>query len=172
MPCDGRPPPEKRRVIWKSFGMDATRNVGDLRDDSVRLSSAQKRDLLGMSAAAVITAALMVAPAILPRDQDPTPLASRSVPSITTAPVLVATRFEPPVVVTTMPARHILMTRRTATGSAAWAPRPATTTATVVAVTARMDTPRKPLARRLAGFLTGDGTHAIRPFPTIPTERQ
>jgi hypothetical protein len=172
MPCDGRPPPEKRRVIWKSFGMDATRNVGDLRDDSVRLSSAQKRDLLGMSAAAVITAGLMVAPAILPRDQDPTPLASRSVPSEATAPVFVAMRFEPPVLVTTMPARIALPVRRTTTVSPRWMARPATTTTPVVAVTARMDVPRKPLARRLAGFLTGDGTHAIRPFPTIPTERQ
>lgn len=152
--------------------MDATRNVGDLRDDSVRLSSAQKRDLLGMSAAAVITAGLMVAPAILPRDQDPTPLASRSVPSEATAPVFVAMRFEPPVVVTTIPARHALTTRRTTTASPAWVPGPSTTTtSTIVALTARMDTPRKPLARRLAGFLTGDGTHAIRPFPTVSTER-
>jgi hypothetical protein len=42
----------------------------------------------------------------------------------------------------------------------------------VVTVSARMDTPRRPLARRLAGFLTGDGTHTIRPFPTVSTERQ
>ena len=37
-------------------------------ENAVRLSSAQKRDLLGMSAAAVITTALIAAPILLPHD--------------------------------------------------------------------------------------------------------
>jgi hypothetical protein len=37
----------------------------------------------------------------------------------------------------------------------------------IVAATA----PRKPLARKLAGFLTGSGAHTVHPFPTLPTER-
>jgi len=159
--------------------MDAIRNVASPREDgSVRLSKAQKRDIMGMAAAAVITAGLIAAPGIAPRYETGATLAARSVPSISTAPTLVATRFEAPVLVTGMtavtrlPTRTALPVRRTPTASSRWVARPATTTATVVAVTARMDVPRKPLARRLAGFLTGDGTHAIRPFPTIPTERQ
>jgi hypothetical protein len=158
--------------------MDAIRNVVSPREDgSVRLSKAQKRDIMGMAAAAVITAGLIAAPGIAPRDETGATLAARSVPSVSTAPTLVATRFEAPVLVTGMtavtrlPTRTALPVRRTPTASSRWVARPATTTATVVAVTARMDVPRKPLARRLAGFLTGDGTHAIRPFPTIPTER-
>jgi hypothetical protein len=122
-----------------------------------------------MSAAAVITAGLIVAPALSPRDQDQSPLASRTIQAINGSPVLVATRFEPPVIVAASPARVPLSPRRTTTASSTWVPRPAMTT--VVTVSARMESPRKPLARRLAGFLTGDGSHTIRPFPTVPADR-
>jgi hypothetical protein len=168
--------------------MDATRTVGERRTDaSVRLSSAEKRDIASMFVAATITAGLIVAPAVAPRDQYVTLLASRSVPSLTSAPLTVDSRFESPVVNTPRPSvRASGTTRRTAsiatTSSPTWNPGPITTTLpavvavnqnleTPVVVTARLDAPRKPLARRLAGFFTGDGTHTIRPFPTVSTER-
>jgi hypothetical protein len=164
--------------------MDAIRNVVSPReDDSVRLSKAQKRDIMGMAAAAVITAGLIAAPGIAPRDDTGTLLIARSIRSVSNAPLLVATRFETPAVshvqapaVSRMPSRGASATRRLDTPSPSWSAR-AVRTPAVVAVTARvemnarMDASRKPLARRLAGFFTGDGTHAIRPFPTVPSER-
>jgi hypothetical protein len=38
-------------------------------------------------------------------------------------------------------------------------------------VTVAAAAPRKPLARKLAGFLTGSGAHTVHPFPTLPAER-
>jgi hypothetical protein len=169
--------------------MDATRTVGERRTDaSVRLSSAEKRDIASMFVAATITAGLIVAPAVAPRDQYVTLLASRSVPSLTSAPLTVDSRFESPVVNTPRPSvRASGTTRRTApiattSTPPTWNPSRITTTLpavvavnenleTPVVVTERLDAPRKPLARRLAGFFTGDGTHTIRPFPTVSTER-
>ena len=162
--------------------MDATRNVGDRGTDaSVRLSSAQKRDVMSMFAAATITAGLMVAPAIAPHDQYVALLASRSVHPITTAPVVVASRFvESPIVTTARRPVRAAAVRRAMTPPALVASAVRTPPVVVavnarleppVVLNARLDNPRKPLGRRLAGFLTGDGTHSIRPFPTVSTER-
>jgi hypothetical protein len=154
--------------------MDATSYAGDRRTDaSVRLSRDQKRDIASMVVAAVITAGLIVAPAIAPRDQAVALLASRSVEPIAGSPLLVDVRFEPPVVVTPRArVRTAGITRRSLTSSPVSIATPVAAMPDVVTVSARMDTPRRPLARRLAGFLTGDGTHTIRPFPTVSTERQ
>jgi hypothetical protein len=154
--------------------MDATRYVGDRRTDaSVRLSRAQKRDIASMFVAATITAGLIVAPAIARRDQALALLASRSVEPIAGAPLLMDARLEPPVVVTPRPrVRTAGITRHSLTASPVSIATPLATMPEVVTVSARMDVPRRPLARRLAGFLTGDGTHTIRPFPTVSTERQ
>ena len=169
--------------------MDATRNVGERRTDaSVRLSGAEKRDIASMFVAATITAGLIVAPAVAPRDQYVTLLASRSVPSLTSTPLTVDSRFESPVVATPRPSVRAVTTHRTASiatttsTSPTWNLSPIATALpavvaanenleTPVVVTAQLDAPRKPLARRLAGFFTGDGTHTIRPFPTVSTER-
>ena len=164
--------------------MDATSYVGDRRTDaSVRLSLAQKRDIASMVVAAAITAGLIVAPAIAPRDQAVALLASRSVPALTSAPFIVDSRLEPAVVVPTpSSARPTRSRRHTAIAPALYdlSASPVTAAALTVrarqqdpvAVTARLESSRKPLARRLASFLTGDGTHSIRPFPTVSTERQ
>ena len=40
-----------------------------------------------------------------------------------------------------------------------------------VTTSAAREEPRKPLSRRLTGWLTGNGTHSVRPFPTIPADR-
>jgi hypothetical protein len=165
--------------------MDATRYVGDRRTDaSVRLSRAQKRDIASMFVAATITAGLIVAPAIAPRDQFVALLASRSVPTLTSAPFIVDSRLEPPVAVTTTSSARPSRIRRTTTAIAPpshdLTARPVTLAAVLnvsarhqdpVVVTARLESSRKPLARRLAGFLTGDGSHSIRPFPTVSSER-
>jgi hypothetical protein len=165
--------------------MDATSYVGDRRTDaSVRLSRDQKRDIASMVVASVITAGLIVAPAIAPRDQAVALLTSRSVPTLTSAPFIVDSRLEPPVVVTTTSSARPSRSRRTTSGiapalyhSSASPVTPAVLTVRArqqdpVVVTARLESSRRPLARRLAGFLTGDGTHPIRPFPTVSSERQ
>jgi hypothetical protein len=163
--------------------MDATSYAGDRRTDaSVRLSRDQKRDIASMVVAAVITAGLIVAPAIAPRDQAVALLTSRSVPALTSAPFIVASRLEPAVVVpTTSSARPSRSRRHAVIAPAVYDVTASPVTSAVltvsarqqdpVVVTARLEGARKPLARRLAGFLTGDGTHSIRPFPTVSTER-
>lgn len=34
----------------------------------------------------------------------------------------------------------------------------------------RDESARKPIARKVAGFLTGDGSYTVRPFPTVATD--
>ena len=149
-------------------------------ENAVRLSSAQKRDLLGMSAAAVITTALIAAPILLPHDTGIPPLVNPATITAQAVPVPLliqsispstfnarATRPAPAAV----PARR---RERPASSPVRLASRPIPTTSPVlVAVnTTGMRAPSKPLGKRIAGIFTGDGTYSVRPFPTISTERQ
>jgi hypothetical protein len=152
-------------------------------ESTVRLSNAQKRDLLGMSAAAMITTALIAAPMLLPHDSGapllvnpsilmaeaiPTPalipMRSRAVESVsgrmTMTPVAAPKRRRERAVLPSSPVRLASMPIATVAAPV------------LVAVEASNARPSKPLGKRLAGLLTGDGTYTVRPFPTIPTERQ
>jgi hypothetical protein len=43
---------------------------------------------------------------------------------------------------------------------------------TIAAASAAAHRSSKPFGRKLAGLFTGDGTYSVRPFPTVPSERQ
>jgi len=149
-------------------------------ENAVRLSSAQKRDLLGMSAAAVITTALIAAPILLPHDAgvpallDPATITAEAVP----VPLLIQSigpstlnAHVTPASVTVTPARR--RERPMAPAQARLTSRPMTTSAPLlVAVNTTGSRASKPLGKRIAGLFTGDGTYSVRPFPTISTERQ
>ena len=149
-------------------------------ENAVRLSSAQKRDLLGMSAAAVITTALIAAPILLPHDAgvpalvDPVAITAEAVP----VPALIQSigpstlnTHVTPASVTVTPARR--RERPMAPAQARLTSRPMTTSAPLlVAVNTTGSRASKPLGKRIAGLFIGDGTYSVRPFPTVSTERQ
>jgi len=151
-------------------------------ENAVRLSRAQKRDLLGMSAAAVITTALIAAPILLPHDAgvpallDPATIAAEAVP----VPLLIQSigsstlnAHVTPATVTVTPAPARRRERPVAPPQARLASRPMTTSAPLlVAANTTAARASKPLGKRIAGLFTGDGTYSVRPFPTISTERQ
>jgi hypothetical protein len=159
------------------------------------LSSAQKRDLLGHAVAAVITTALMAAPLVNSNGArgssatDPAApvLASAAVagiPAVSTssaaAPVTTLTQLTPPA--EREPQRTSAPRRRPRAGA-----RSAALTAVAAPVTADSfgnmayarvtnasvldESSRKPRPRKLVSWLTGDGTHSVRPFPTVSTDR-
>jgi len=149
-------------------------------ENAVRLSSAQKRDLLGMSAAAVITTALIAAPILLPHATgvpalvEPTTITAEAVP----VPLLIQS-ISPstlnarvvPVALSPAPARR--RERPMGSPQARLASRPiAMSTPVLVAVNTNASRPSRPIGKRIAGLFTGDGTYSVRPFPTISTERQ
>jgi hypothetical protein len=156
-------------------------------ENAVQLSSAQKRDLLGMSAAAVITTALIAAPIFLQHDTapptlvDPTVITAEAVPAPVLIQAISPATFD----------RHFVRSAPASVSTSASAPvrrraradvapvraslssRPIAMAAPVL-VAANMTSvrPSKPLGKRIAGLFTGDGTYSVRPFPTISTERQ
>jgi len=161
--------------------VESTSLVPSLVDVPARLSSAQKRDLLGQAVAAVITTALIAAPLLT------SPSGSVDVSSETTLP---AQSFA--AAVTAVPAEatisrvlprrpRVSRARIRTEGTLMASAVPATTmqpaavgtsgyAGVVDAVPERAGT-RKPLSRKLMTWLTGDGTVSVRPFPTI-AERQ
>jgi hypothetical protein len=160
--------------------MDASRNASSRAGlPPVRLSFAQKRDLAGIAASAVITSALIVAPTFGPAIvTGGVPSPSRtSLSARVIAPASVATPVGAPrgsIVSTTaaapaaVPLRRLIASRRvpaTAVAIAASGGRAIATAETVEAS-------RKPIGRKLGELFTGDGTYAIRPFPTVAVVRQ
>ena len=149
-------------------------------ENAVRLSSAQKRDLLGMSAAAVITTALIAAPILLPRDTGVPALVDLATVTAEAVPVpLLIQSIGPstfntrvtPAALTPAPVRR--RERATASPRIRLASPPIATSAPVlVAANTTASHASKPLGKRIAGLFTGDGTYSVRPFPTIPAERQ
>jgi len=151
-------------------------------ENAVRLSSAQKRDLLGMSAAAVITTALIAAPILLPHDTgvpalvDPVAITAEAVP----VPALIQSIGPSTLNVHVMPAAVTVTPPPTRRRERPMPPpqarltsRPMTTSAPLlVAVNTTGSRASKPLGKRLAGLFIGDGTYSVRPFPTVSTERQ
>jgi hypothetical protein len=148
-------------------------------ETAVHLSSAQKRDLLGMSAAAMITTALIAAPMLLPREH--------AAPALVDPAIISASAVPTPALIQALTVRAddrgtsrpstILKKRRDRAPLPSAPPRLASrrvaaTAPVLVAMNTATSRPSKPLGKRLAGIFTGDGTYAVRPFPTIATERQ
>jgi hypothetical protein len=150
--------------------VEPSSTVSSLVDAPARLSPAQKRDLVGQAVAAVMTTALIAAPLITPVDAV-LPAQSFAGPVATVAVADVQASRELPRAV--RPAAR--SKPRTPSGLATTpllmvaAQPPPIGTSGSLRVTA--DTPaaagRKPLSRRLTGWLVGDGTHSIRPFPSV-----
>ena len=155
--------------------MEATCTVPSPVDVPAQLSSAQKRDLLGQACAAVITMALMVFPFVAsPADSADGMLPAQSFAGA--APVVaLADRHVAPLSRAVVPARPRATARLMASAVPAIAMQPQ-----VVETSGYMrglesaslrSAPRRPLSRKLTGWLTGDGTHTVRPFPTIGSSR-
>lgn len=165
-------------------------------ENAVRLSSAQKRDLLGMSAAAVITTALIAAPILLPHQTgipllvDPTVITASAVPTLALIPTISSSTLDTHVarsVAASTPTRRrerapltsssssysSSSSSSSSSGPVRLASRPIAASAPVLmAVNTTSVRPSKTFGKRLAGIFTGDGTYSVRPFPTISTERQ
>jgi hypothetical protein len=142
------------------------------------LSSAQKRALLGQAVAAVITTALMAAPFVTP------PSGSADVSPETTLPAQSFARVVAAVAVERASASVALPKSGTAARTRP-RPEPRLMAAAVpaialqpvavgtsgysrgaAAVTERAGS-RKGLSTRVAGWLVGDGSVTVRPFPTV-----
>jgi len=163
-------------------------------ENAVRLSSAQKRDLLGMSAAALITTALIAAPILLPHQSgipllvDPTVITASAVPTLALIPTISSSTLDTHVArsaAASTPTRRRERAPLTSysssssysssysSGPVRLASRPIAASAPVLmAVNTTSVRPSKTFGKRLAGIFTGDGTYSVRPFPTISTERQ
>jgi hypothetical protein len=126
-------------------------------DATARLSFAQKRDLLGQAVAAIVTTALIAAPLM-----SPTPESTGGAPS-----VLQAQSFAAPVTAVAVAD----VTGRLAFRDLSQSGRPLRVRDAGAAPRATREPSRKPMTRRLTGWLTGDGTHPVRPFPSIPASR-
>lgn len=174
-------------LFGHQWGVEPNSTVTTFVEVPARLSWAQKRDLAGQAVAAVVTTALIAAPFITP------PPGSRGASSEPTLPAqsfvgvaaAVSVADADPISVVrpraraaARPARARLETRLVANAGPAVAIQAeaiGTSGASGSVAVAEMDvdreTQRKPLARKLTGWLTGDGTHAIRPFPTVATRQ-
>jgi hypothetical protein len=150
-------------------------------DAPARLSFAQKRDLLGQAVAAVVTTALIAAPlmpptpdggsglppAALPAASYAAPVASVAVADIAGSPIL----RELSRTTARNKQRGTPLKAMTLVPDASQGPGLALADYVPVTTDRAREQPRKPLSRRLAGWLTGNGTHSVRPFPTVPADR-
>jgi hypothetical protein len=149
-------------------------------DAPARLSSLQKRDLLGHAFAAVITTGLIAAPLLTQVRDGMNPWAEAALPAQSFAAVVA------PVAIADARASRVPRESSRPTGArvkarpasrlstsplTGFAPQPlAVGTSGTVRAAADVPAPapvRKPLSRRLTGWLTGDGTPSVRPFPSV-----
>jgi hypothetical protein len=150
--------------------VEPSSTVSSLVDAPARLSPAQKRDLVGQAVAAVMTTALIAAPlitpvdAVLPAQSFAGPVPAVAFANTQTPPELAramrpATRSKPGT-----PARLV-------TNSLSTVGAQPLAVATSGSLGVAADSPavprRKPLSQRLTGWLVGDGTQSIRPFPSV-----
>jgi hypothetical protein len=157
------------------------------------LSLAQKRDLVGQALAAVITTALIAAPLIHPPDAA---LPAQSFAGPVSAIAIAEAQLPPALQVTPAfrRAERTALARANVRPAGRLSGRPLS--ASLAPVAAALEgvalplphavgtsgsvqvTPepparaaRKPLSRRLGGWLIGDGTHSVRPFPSVASSR-
>jgi hypothetical protein len=167
--------------------MDQTNIVKAKPYGSQRLSWSQRRDVVSMCAAAVVTSAITAAPffAHPTPSEAPPPLAARQIAFLEPAPI--AAPVSMPRLVTSPNVRRMRLAPRPATHAAALAVHPSALDIHAVALEIRpvaldaaidVESPapavsaRRSLSQKLAGFLVGNGTHAVHPFPTVPAQRQ
>jgi hypothetical protein len=145
--------------------------VSEARDaQPARLSAEQKRDLAGQALAAVLTTAMMMASfGLLTRDVPLPAIAAVAggVPAVGAVgtPVAIPTPPQAPRPAARRSIRLENVDARAQVNEVA----PATSTA--AAESGKRGRDRGRFARRLAGLLTGDGSYAVRPFPSVSTER-
>ena len=160
--------------------VETTSPVPSAVDVPARLSSAQKRDLFGQAFAAVITTVLIAAPFMTPIGGGHE-VADGVLPAqpFAAAVTLVALAENDPESLlvsrdsTRATRRAPGRSRSVAVPSIAVQPEVVGTTgaARVAVVAPARSASRKPLSRKLTGWLTGDGTHTVRPFPTVAGSR-
>ena len=131
--------------------------------DPKRLSLTQKCDLAGQAIAAVVTSGLIAAPFITGVVRETPRIESVMVISAPAVPLVETPQLPPPNVAAPRRAR-------TAPIKASFAARavPAAFVDAGRMDSAKKDGSRKPLGRKLAGLFIGDGSHTVRPFPSIP----
>jgi hypothetical protein len=162
--------------------MEAASIIQSNGDVRARLSYAQKRDLVSQAFAAVVTTALIAAPLIGPSPGSSGDVASEgTLPAQSFARVVTAVAVAGPSASSVRPdrpraARAKLRTvsgRLQATPVSTIAMQPAFVAASAdLRATSERAGSRKPLSRKLTGWLTGDGTVSVRPFPTVAAVRQ
>jgi hypothetical protein len=155
--------------------MDDIRHVRPTVDPGpARLSYAQKRDLAGIAASAVLSTVLIAAPVVGPlltRDEAAPPavlLTASAAPrpaSVPSGPIVAAAAV--------VPQKAARPDRRVRAAIVPPLALPPASSVSAAAASPDADNPpasaqRKPLARRLTGILTGDGSYTVRPFPTVP----
>ena len=143
--------------------VEATCTVPTPVDVPARLSHAQKRELLAHAVAAVVTTALIAAPLVTP------PAGSANVSSETVLPAHSYAGAVPAVAVEEVEALPVASPPPSPVRI-----RPRVRPEALVAanVAPQRGEGRKPLGRKLTGWLVGDGSIAIRPFPAVPEVRQ
>ena len=161
-------------VFGRGSGVEPTSIVSSPVDGPARLSSVQRRDLLGQAVAAVITTALIAAPLVTPPSEtaDVASLPAQSFAAAVAA-VAVGDMQTSPVVRERIrvAASRARLRASTRFASAAVAPIAVLPQAVGTSGATPASAPRKPLSRRLTGWLTGDGTHTVRPFPSVTPGR-
>ena len=158
--------------------MDAATRFVRPPTEPARLTSAQKRDLLGIAASALVTTALIAAPMFIADAPAPTVMAARvdtTLPATTIESAPASVALPAPAKVDVAPAAPV-QRRRASSLARAWTRTDADTqiqpAAYVSPAPHDMKPQRKAFGRRLTGLFTGDGTYSVRPFPTVATERQ
>ena len=156
--------------------------------DGVRLSWAQKRDMVGLVTAAVITTAITSAPFIARRAAEEPPIRGvhgastnlrasvASTPAARVAPTA-GRRIRRPVsqAVIRLASLEPLADPASRVASLDLLPHRVVRLPSVIPpaeVEAAIVAPRKPFARKLAGLFVGDGTYSVHPFPMLPAERE
>jgi hypothetical protein len=133
--------------------------------ETPRLSPQQKLDLVKLAAAGMISVIFFATPVLL----------SRETPAVTAAETVSAAPIHPTAPVAPMPRVEILTTEIAAAVST-----PTLQTSRAAAPTVRRSASvgraryalassrtRWPLGRRIARLFAGDGSHTVRPFPTV-----
>jgi hypothetical protein len=150
-------------------------------DEKVRLSPRQKRELLELVAAGVMSAVFFVAPVVLVRDT----LGARPQARPRPVPEQVAAAGEipapsavaPPRLAAPMAGLESVRVVRTDVAAPVSTPELLTNAAVVRAVRwsgprSRRPAPAVParmtIGRRIARLFAGDGTHTVQPFPVVP----
>lgn len=150
--------------------------------EATQLSRRQKRDLLELAAAGIVSAAFLAAPLVFrpasPQGDRITAQVSQAAPAMTAS--------HPPADAGISPAAASVTDVRVVTTDvpATVSVPPLLPSRAVVAAVRREAPPRRPhgslasartklpLGRRIARLFAGDGSHTVQPFPTVPpTER-